>query len=955
MKIIFLLIIFCCISSLSITNADQYSCSNKCKCYSNVNSSKTSEIFCPSKNDFKMSLNIDVTSETYSTINDTNFTVLTVSCNNANNSYFVESLASVALKKEDHQMIEKLQIQNCSLPQNESIKVIFDKFQVQNVIEIKYRIQEYNQERPLNTYNFDGMRKLEKLLIYFDKYSSNFLNVFKDIEGTKSLTIQGQIIINSTKELFKDLNNVAELTLINNHIAYIAIDFFEYLPNLIKLVITSNSFNKMSSDAFQNIPLLLFLECNYNRIALQALPTAFFKNMHELRSIAITGLDARHLSESIFDNFTSLVDICLSENFHRTLSNNTFSKQRKLEKLNLNKNTLEKLPDDLFKSNNKLKILRLSFNMLKNISSILFDGLVNLEELYLDNNRIHSINKISQLSSVRFIDLHNNQLRPVDGGRTLHIFQQLKNLTHLVLNNNSLELTYIHLENSVENIDLSCNLLLSCPIKLSSTESRNLTINLKNNYINLLTFMRTINLIDVSVKRTVNLLVDNNELNCDCNAIDFIRLVTQKLMFKSNIFEPVKFHFENMHCTSPPNMKSTLVHELKPIDLKCDADGCAFRNDCDCYKRIDDQTLVINCTNLGMKTFPNITLPLSHHTIFIEHFYEKDRDILNYDKHINLTSIEMILTNNSITQIDKIPDHLRILDIEANAIKSLNNQTLEHLKKYKTKVLLSRNPWKCDCTSKDFITFLRQNPSIFIDYEKMSCADSTKIIDLRTEDLCIDYELIIIILSAILLVILFATLAVYFKFQKLIKMWCFAHNICIWFISEDELDDDKIYDAFVVFAAPDQQLVEHLLDKLENEYNYKLCVHLRDWAPGELIVTQVFNSIRDSRRTIVILSPHFHASRWARFEFRVSLLQAFEENRSRVIIIINGDLDQIEDMDEDLEAYLKLNTYININDRWFWEKMKYALPHTKRESNNLKIKDSSMAINLKNSENETTF
>ena len=465
---------------------------------------------------------------------------------------------------------------------------------------------------------------------------------------------------------------------------------------------------------------------------------------------------------------------------------------------------------------------------------------MNLEELYLDNNAIHSINKLSQLSSVKIIDLQNNKLRPTDGSGLLRIFKQLKNLTHVVLKNNSLAITYIFFESSIEFIDLSFNKLMSCPVPLSGIDlnSNSLTIDLKYNFINLLGFMREINLIDVSVKRSVNLYVDNNELNCDCKAIDFIRLLTHKLMFESTIFEPIKFHLENMHCTNPPNMRSILVQDLKPIDLKCEF-YCLYGYNCSCYYRTEDQTIVINCTSSRLKKIPNVNESLDFPELYLDYFFEKGQDYQNFIKVINFTSIEMILTNNNITHIDKIPENIRLLDIKANKITSLNNEILEQLKFFKTNVRLSDNPWQCNCSSKSFVHFLRQNPSFILDYENMSCDDNTKIIDLNTEELCFDFELIIIIFSAILLIILFATLAIYFKFQKLIKMWCFAHNICTCLISEDELDDDKIYDAFVVFAAPDQELVERLLIKLENEYNYKLCVHLRDWAPGELIVTQV--------------------------------------------------------------------------------------------------------------------
>ena len=92
-------------------------------------------------------------------------------------------------------------------------------------------------------------------------------------------------------------------------------------------------------------------------------------------------------------------------------------------------------------------------------------------------------------------------------------------------------------------------------------------------------------------------------------------------------------------------------------------------------------------------------------------------------------------------------------------------------------------------------------------------------------------------------------------------------------------------------------------------------------------------SIKRSRRIIVVLSPKFHESNWAMWEFRVALMYAFKESRSRVIVIIYGDVSLIDSLDDDLKTFLSLNTYLDSEDNWFWEKLVFAMPH--RENRNL--------------------
>merc|ERR1719336_2179928 len=97
--------------------------------------------------------------------------------------------------------------------------------------------------------------------------------------------------------------------------------------------------------------------------------------------------------------------------------------------------------------------------------------------------------------------------------------------------------------------------------------------------------------------------------------------------------------------------------------------------------------------------------------------------------------------------------------------------------------------------------------------------------------------------------------------------------------------------------------------------------------------------VESSRRTLIVLSSHYVQSMWSNLEFRAAHSKAIEENIQRVVIVLAGELPDLDTMSEDLKMYVRARSYISKTDSWFWRKLRYSLSKKTKSRDKEKLED----------------
>lgn len=241
---------------------------------------------------------------------------------------------------------------------------------------------------------------------------------------------------------------------------------------------------------------------------------------------------------------------------------------------------------------------------------------------------------------------------------------------------------------------------------------------------------------------------------------------------------------------------------------------------------------------------------------------------------------------------------LRILDLSYNKIRAFSAAALGNFARLSV-LDLSMNPYRCTCNLQPFLSWLKStNVTVhtlaYIQLYVCSSPESlrgTYILSVQSSlhNLC-QPNIIIIVACVVLLLLVFVTLLVGgFVYKRMLQSWLSRpqHQL-------GTKNKSYLYDAFVSYSNNDTAWVfNNLLPHLENSAisNLKLCVYDRDFVAGRNISECILDSIKHSRKIILVLSNSFLQSPWCRFEADMAQYTLLEDNRDALILLKLGSLD----------------------------------------------------------------
>ena len=94
------------------------------------------------------------------------------------------------------------------------------------------------------------------------------------------------------------------------------------------------------------------------------------------------------------------------------------------------------------------------------------------------------------------------------------------------------------------------------------------------------------------------------------------------------------------------------------------------------------------------------------------------------------------------------------------------------------------------------------------------------------------------------------------------------------------------YDAFISYSEDNIRFIlDDVIPRLETD-SISLCIHQRDFLPGNAISDNIIHAIQSSRKTVVMLSNAFLKSKWCMYEFNMARMENIYSRGEDISLVI---------------------------------------------------------------------
>ncbi|XP_070212700.1 toll-like receptor 2 type-1 [Littorina saxatilis] len=308
----------------------------------------------------------------------------------------------------------------------------------------------------------------------------------------------------------------------------------------------------------------------------------------------------------------------------------------------------------------------------------------------------------------------------------------------------------------------------------------------------------------------------------------------------------------------------------------------------------------------------------------------------------NLSRLELIGVS-----ISSIPDgafdslrNLSWLSLTFNGITTITKQTFSVETRERLNVLyLDMNPFTCTCELMWFRNWFVSDMELFhhntnppLEYNCNNLPLTSLANFSMVEQACLmshDMNVMIVFICSVVIVTL-TIVSLVFRFRWHIRLALYEvfrgrGDVRRLRLLADHFD----YDVFVSYDKEDLPWVhQRLMPELETRLGLRLCVHERDFIPGNNIVDNIVECVQSSKKILMVFSKDFVRSQWCQFELTFCLTHVMDYDD--VLIIVCMDDVASRDMTPAMMAVLRTTTYIQWEElddaeHSFWGRLRLAL------------------------------